>query len=129
MSAVDTNALVRLIARDDALQTEAAEGFVASGAWVSHLVLAETVWVLESVYELGASRIATAVSMLLEHRQLSMEAPDVVREALGMFRAHAGIGFTDCLVVAIAQAAGHTPVGTFDKKMKRMGDVQTLPST
>ena len=43
MRAVDTSVLVRLLVRDDADQVEMAEAFVASGAWISHLVLAETV--------------------------------------------------------------------------------------
>lgn len=126
MHAVDTNVLVRLIARDDPVQTEAAENFVATGGWVSHLVLAESVWVLESVYELNAQQTATAITMLLEHQQLSLEAPDVVRSALSMFEAHNGVGFTDCLIVALASAAGHTPVGSFDKKMGRMPGVKNL---
>ena len=61
MLAVDTNVLVRLVARDDADQVSAAEDFVNKGAWVSHLVLAETIWVLDSVYELSRVQIATAV--------------------------------------------------------------------
>ena len=68
MRAVDTNVLVRLATRDDARQTAAAEAFVAAGAWVSHLVLVEVVWVLASVLGLGPERIATAVEMLLNHR-------------------------------------------------------------
>ena len=53
MRAVDTNILVRLATGDDARQTEAAEAFVASGAWVPQLVLVEAMWVLASVYDLG----------------------------------------------------------------------------
>lgn len=53
MRAIDTNVLVRLIARDHARQTAAAEAFIANGAWVSLLALAETVWVLDTVYELN----------------------------------------------------------------------------
>jgi hypothetical protein len=34
---------VRLVVRNDAEQVEVAEKFIAGGAWVSHLVLAETV--------------------------------------------------------------------------------------
>lgn len=49
MRAVDTNVLVRLITRDDAKQTAAAEAFVERGAWVSLLVLAEATWVLGTV--------------------------------------------------------------------------------
>ena len=52
MRAVDTNVLVRLIVRDDPAQVDRAEAFVARGAWVSLLVLAETIWVLKSVYGL-----------------------------------------------------------------------------
>jgi hypothetical protein len=39
MRAVDTNLLVRLIVRDDLKQVDAAEAFVAGGAWISHLPL------------------------------------------------------------------------------------------
>ncbi len=60
MRAVDTNVLVRLITRDDSRQVAAAETFIARGAWVSHLVLAEASWVLMSVYDRGPDEIATA---------------------------------------------------------------------
>jgi predicted nucleic-acid-binding protein len=45
----------------------------------SHLVLAETTWVLSAVYELDARAIATAVEMLLNHEAMSIADPDVVR--------------------------------------------------
>jgi predicted nucleic acid-binding protein len=44
MRAVDTNVLVRLVVRDSPEQVRLAESFIASGAWVSHLVLAEAMW-------------------------------------------------------------------------------------
>jgi predicted nucleic-acid-binding protein len=46
MRAIDTNVLVRLIARDDSHQVASAEGFVAGGAWVSALALADATWVV-----------------------------------------------------------------------------------
>jgi predicted nucleic-acid-binding protein len=67
MRAVDTNVVVRLVMRDDVAQVNAAEEFISSGAWVSHLVLAETTWVLNTVYELNTEEISTAVYMLLRH--------------------------------------------------------------
>jgi predicted nucleic-acid-binding protein len=51
MRAVDTNVLVRLLACGDARQLAAAEAFVQPGAWISHLVRMEAVWVLDSVYD------------------------------------------------------------------------------
>lgn len=126
MRAIDTNVLVRLIARDDAAQVKRAEAFVAGGAWVSHLVLAESIWVLESVYHLDKAKLRTAISMLLEHRQLVVQEADVVRMATEAFVRHRGIGFTDCLVAAVARRNGHVPLGTFDRKLSRLADASAL---
>lgn len=126
MHAVDTNVLVRLITRDDGKQAAAAEAFVAKGAWVSHLVLAETTWVLSAAYELPAAKIAVAVEMLLNHRDLAVQDPDVVAAALENFRAKPALGFSDCLVLEIARKAGHLPLGTFDKALSKLDGAQRL---
>ncbi len=126
MLAVDTNVLGRLLARDDADQVHAAESFVGKGAWVSLLVLAETLWVLDSVYELSRVQIATAVEMLLNHRELSLQDADVVTEALEHYRRRSAVEFSDCLVLEIARKAGHLPVGTFDRNFGKLEDVQRL---
>lgn len=120
MRAIDTSVLVRLLVRDDPDQVEKAETFVASGAWVSHLVLAESVWVLASVYDLNSDRIITVVQMLLEHDQLVLQDGNVVEAALNAFRRRPAVGFSDCLIVEIARKAGHHPVGTFDRSMSRL---------
>src|ERR1017187_9476712 len=99
MLAVDTNVLVRLVARGDAHQVHAAEEFVSKGAWVSHLVLAETLWVLDSVYDLSHEQIAMAVQMLLNHRDLTLQDADVVTSALKAYRRRSVVVFSDCLVL------------------------------
>jgi predicted nucleic-acid-binding protein len=126
MRAVDTNILVRLITRDDPKQVTAAESFVARGAWVSHLVLAETFWVLESVYKLDAERRATAVDMLLHHRSLTLQDPDVVTAALAHFRHTPSLGLSDCLVLEIARKAGYLPLGTFDHDLGKLDGAKRL---
>ena len=120
MRAVDTNVLVRLIVRDEPAQVEKAEAFVAQGAWVSQLVLAETVWVLDSVYGLDRAQIATVVGMLVEHDRLTLQDEDVIRGAHSAFERDRSAGFTDCLIVEVARKAGHLPVGTFDRAMSRI---------
>lgn len=119
MRAADTNLLVRLIVRDEPRQTRAAEEFVAKGAWVSHLVLAETLWVIDAVYERSAEQIATAVEMMLNHKQLTLQDADVVAAALELFRERPSLGFADFLVLEIARKAGHLPLGTFDKTLAK----------
>lgn len=126
MRAVDTNVLVRLVTRDDAKQVVAAEAFVANGAWVSHLVLAETMWVLASVYDLGPAAIATAVEMLLNHKDLVLQDSDVVAAALQHFRKRPRLGFSDCLVLEVARKAGHLPLGTFDRNLGKLEGAQKL---
>jgi predicted nucleic-acid-binding protein len=126
MRAVDTNVLVRLITRDDAAHVAVAERFVEKGAWVSHLALAETVWVLNAVYGRNAADIATAIDLLLNHRELSLQDPDVVAAALETFRSRPAVGFSDCLLLEIARRAGHLPLGTFDRNLARLDGAERL---
>ena len=120
MRAVDTNVLVRLVTRDDEVQVLAAEAFVSRGAWISHLVLAETTWVLSAAYELDHASIATAIEMLLDHQRLTIQDSDVVAAALQHYRRRPALGFSDCLVLETARKAGHLPIGTFDKQLSKL---------
>ena len=126
MRAVDTNVLVRLVTRDDAKQVAAAEVFVARGAWVPHLVLAEATWVLTSVYDRGPEEIATAVEMLLNHQHLTLQDSDAVAAAVESFRKRPALGFSDCLVLEVARKAGHIPLGTFDRDLSKLAGVERL---
>jgi predicted nucleic-acid-binding protein len=126
MRAVDTNVLVRLLARDDAAQTHTAEEFVAKGAWVPHVVLVETLWVLDAVFARNAAQLATAVEMLLNHKSLVIQDSDVVAVALEQFRRRPSLGFSDCLVVETARKAGHVPVGTFDRNLAKLDGATQL---
>ena len=120
MRAVDTNVLVRLITRDDRKLVVSAEEYVSKGAWVSHLVLAETSWVLDSVYDRTREDIAKAVEMLLNHEHLTLQDQDVVEAAVERFRRHKGLTFSDVLVLEIARKSGHIPLGTFDRNLARL---------
>lgn len=126
MRAVDTNVLVRLITRDDSRQVAAAEQFVEKGAWVSHLALAETTWVLAAVYERKTTEIATAVELLLNHRELTLQDPEVVAAALDTFKERPAVGFSDCTLLEIARKAGHLPLGTFDRDLGKLDGAQKL---
>lgn len=126
MRAVDTNVLVRLITGDDEKQAVVAEAFVTRGAWVSHIVLAETVWLLRRAYNLDDAGIAAAVEMLLNQETLSLQDAEVVTAALDQYRRRPALGFSDCLVLEIARKAGHLPLGTFDKNLSKLDGVERL---
>ena len=126
MRAVDTNVLVRLITRDDARQAASADRWVEIGAWVSILALAETTWVLSAVYERGPAEIASAVEMLLNHKELTLQDSDVVAAALKRFRERPALGFSDCLLLELAREAGHLPLGTFDRELSKLDGAEKL---
>ena len=126
MRAVDTNILLRLLTRDEARQVAAAEAFVQNGAWVPLLALAETIWVLTSVYKLTSPKLIAAIEMLLDHKELTLQDADVVAAALDLYRSKPSLGFSDCLMLESARKAGHLPLGTFDRTLAKLHGTQKL---
>jgi predicted nucleic-acid-binding protein len=126
MRAADSNVLIRLVTGDDAKQTEAADRFIERGAWVSILALAETAWVLKSVYRQNAAEVASAIEMLIQHKDLTLQDSDAVASALELFRSRPALGFSDCLILHVARKAGHLPLGTFDRALARVEGTHKL---
>ena len=126
MRAFDSNVLVRVITRDDEEQLAVAEAFVRNGAWVSQVVLAETVWVLRSRYRLDRDAVATAIEMLLDHQQFTIQDADVAEAAVQQYRKTPALRFTDCLILASARRAGHLPLGTFDAGLSKLPGAERL---
>jgi predicted nucleic-acid-binding protein len=126
MLALDTNVLLRLLVRDDARQAALADEAIAKGGWVSQLVLAEAVWVLDAVYARTPKQLAAALDLLLVHDSLVLQDADVVTAALHQFRAKPALGFSDCLVLEIARKAGHLPLATFDKALAKLPGAQKM---
>jgi predicted nucleic-acid-binding protein len=120
MRAVDTNVLVRLIARDDERQTLAAAAFVEQGVWVSTVALTEAIWVLSSTYGKTPAELAGVIDLVLNLESVTLEDPDAISAALHQFRLHPKLGFTDCLILALSRRAGHLPLGTFDRALAKL---------
>jgi len=126
MRPVDTNPLVRLLTRDDPQQVASVQAFIESGAWVSHLVLVEAVWVPKSNYSRGRPETISAVEMLLKHNRLILQDPETVESALAHFRTAHAPEFSDCLILEVARKHGHPPLGTFDRRLGRLPGPQQL---
>jgi predicted nucleic-acid-binding protein len=126
MRAIDTNVLVRILARDDPKQVRVADDFVAAGAWVSLFALAETMWVLTTVYERDAAEIGASVEQLLNHKDLILQDREQVAAALEIFRSRPKVGFTDCVLLEVARKAGHLPLGTFDRNLSKIDGAEKL---
>lgn len=126
MIGIDTNVLVRYLVQDNPKQTALATRLFeslssASPAFVSHVVLVETVWVLRSRYAADALRIGQVIETLLRTEVIVVERADVIWRALGRFRQHEG-EFPDALIAELSRSAGCKTIRTFDKgAVKRAG--------
>jgi predicted nucleic-acid-binding protein len=126
MLAIDTNVLVRLVVDDDPRQTQMAKESTAHGAWVSHLVLAESMWVLAGNFGLSRGDIVNTIKTLLTHPNVAFEDANVVRAALNHFSQRRNVDFSDCLILEIARKAGHKPLATFDRDLAKVDGVQRI---
>jgi predicted nucleic-acid-binding protein len=70
--------------------------------------------------------LATAIEMLLDHRDLTVQDAEVAAAALGYFRRKPALGFSDCLILEIARKAGHLPLGTFDAALAKLEGAERL---
>jgi predicted nucleic-acid-binding protein len=121
MRAIDTNVLVRVLTGDDAVRSAAAAAFIQTEgpAWVSHVVLAETIWVLESVYDRTRPQLVDALHRILDNRELAVEDTAAACAALDRYQGRGKLDFGDCLILEIARKAGHLPLATFDKGLAK----------
>lgn len=125
MLGVDTNVLVRYLARDDQPQYEKARRMidreVAKGepVLVSLLVLLEIEWVLRSRYEMAKADIVTAFSALLDTADLTFEDEPSVETAAYSWKDSAA-DFADCLIEARNRRLGCRATATFDVRALKL---------
>ncbi|MEY3977067.1 MAG: hypothetical protein RLZZ33_2122 [Pseudomonadota bacterium] len=120
MRAVDTNVLVRMLVRDDLEQAKLADTFVRPGAWVSLLVLLETIWVLTVSYRRTPQQLTRTFEVLLDHESLVLQEPEVVRRVVTLSRQSASVGLGDLLILEVARQHGHSPLATFDRAFAKL---------
>jgi predicted nucleic-acid-binding protein len=122
---VDTNVLVRVLVDDpgEGEQVSAARDLVrrAGRVYVPQVVQAETVWVLESAYELPKAETVRVLEHLLANQAYVVQEATAFRGALESYRAGSA-DFADYLILAAARAAG-TELVTFDRRLARSSGV------
>jgi predicted nucleic acid-binding protein len=64
--------------------------------------------------------------MLLNHKSLTVQDPDVAASALTLFRSKPTLGFSDCSLLELARKTSHLPLGTFDRRLSHADGAQKL---
>lgn len=130
MIGLDTNVVVRYITLDDSVQTPKAVKLIESlsagePAFLSLVVVAELAWVLEGSYNLDKKSIIRVFEGLLHSKELVVEQPDVVAQALRRFSL-GNAGFADHLIERSAHAQGCLYTFTFDHRAATSGGMRLL---
>ena len=125
---IDTNVVVRYLVQDEPRHAAVAgQLFAASDRGEMALillpeVLAESVFVLGSVYDLSRSQIAKALHGLVAAPGVQIPNPDIYIEVLKRY-ATSSLHFVDCVLAATASVSA-TPLATFDRALAKAPGVQ-----
>ena len=100
--AVDTNVLVRLLVRDEPVQSALAQALFAAGpVWLSATVLLETAWVLRKGFRLEWPEIVDSLRQVCALENVVVEDEHRFQDALDW--AENGLDFADAFHLARAQ--------------------------
>jgi predicted nucleic-acid-binding protein len=130
MIGLDTNIVVRYLTHDDAAQAAAAVRVMDSlsqnsPGFLSLIVIAELVWVLEVSYRFKKSEIEHVLETLLRSKELVIEQAEVVAQALRKF-SDSRADFVDCLIERCGHAAGCQHTVTFDQNAASAAGMKLL---
>ena len=125
MRAVDTNIIVRYLARDDAEQFALAKAVLTSGpVFIGVTVVLETCWVIERVYGRSVADTVALVRAVLGLPSMIVE--DAVSVANALAWAEAGLDIADA--IHLARSADCADFATFDATLaKRSKDLSAVP--
>ena len=124
MKALDTNVLVRFLVKDDEEQAKIAfqiftvAEYKQDVLFVPLLVVLETIWVLQSVYEVPDQDIVAAFSELMQMPVLKFESKQVMQDFVSIARVQ-NFDLSDLLIAYSAKISGCQNVLTFDKKASK----------
>jgi predicted nucleic acid-binding protein len=124
---VDTNILVRHLTGDPPEMAVRATAYLEAERelLVTDLVVAETVYVLESFYKAPRAQIAAASRSLLALASVVTVDPPLLLRALEVYET-AGIDFAEAYLVGCAESTGINRVASFDRSIDRVGTVERI---
>jgi len=124
---VDTNVLVRHLTGDPADMAARSTAFLEAefDLLLADLVVAETVYVLESFYEAPREQIAEAIRSLLAFDSIITVDPALLLRAVEVYETDR-LDFAEAYLVACAESSGLNRVASFDESIDRAGTVERI---
>ncbi len=122
---LDTSMVVRYLTRDVPELAEQAANVIdgEEDLWLIGVVLAETDYVLRSVYHLARDYVVDSLMEFVQKENIRIYGVDksLVLRGLQMCRPSARVSFADALIWATARSAGTEAVYSFDQRFPAEG--------
>lgn len=124
---VDTNVLVRHLTGEPPAMVGRATAFLASRTelYLADLIVAETVYVLESFYKAPRHQVAEAMRSLVAMRSMMTVDPALLLRAIEIYELDR-LDFAEAYLVACAESTGVGAVASFDKAIDRVTTVTRI---
>ena len=124
---VDTNILVRHLTGDPPALAARATAYLATAEelYLADLIVAETVYALESFYEVARPLIAQVMRSLIAFDSIAIVDPALLLRAIEVYEVDR-LDFAEAYLVACAESTGVGSVASFDKSIDRLPTVKRI---
>ena len=124
---VDTNVLIRHLTGDPVEMATRATSYLRTETelLVTDLVVAETVYVLESFYETHREQVAVALRSLIALASVETVDSALLLRALEVYEIDR-IDFAEAYLVASAESTGVNRIASFDRSIDRVRTVERV---
>jgi len=124
---VDTNVLIRHLTGDPVEMATRATSYLRTETelLVTDLVVAETVYVLESFYETPREQVAVALRSLIALAAVETVDSALLLRALEVYEIDR-IDFAEAYLVASAESTGVNRIASFDRSIDRVRTVERV---
>lgn len=124
---VDTNIIVRHLTGEPPDMATRATAYLASAPelFLADLIVAETIYVLESFFKTPRVQIATSMRSLVALRTVVTVDPALLLRALEVYEIDR-IDFAEAYLVACAESSGVNRIASFDRSIDRVGTVDRV---
>jgi predicted nucleic acid-binding protein len=124
---IDTNIIVRHLTGDPPAMAERATRFLASqrDLLLTDLILAETVYVLESFYEAPRNQVAEAIRSMIAFESIVCVDPAMLLRAIEVYETDL-LDFAEAYLVASAESTQVGRIASFDQAIDRVQTVERV---
>lgn len=124
---VDTNVLIRHLTGEPPAQARRATRILAETEplWLADLIVAEVVYVLQSVYHVGRDEVAQLARSLVSSDRMRVADLPLLLRAIEVYQFDR-LAFADAYLVASAERTGVGVVVSFDKAISKVGTVRRV---